>query len=468
MAAVSWSDRCAAVAVAVVCSNPYAGRWSDDLTELIDLGEVLGDELMRRCQEALGGPVESYGKGGIVGEHGELEHVAAVLHPKFGAPTRGRVGGVSILPSVKKRAAMGATLDIPLHHIKAMLVRSHFDAMSITRPRRSGRRRAAPRPGGRRRRPAVRPGRRAARRGRGRRGRACIEGWSRADADPRHRPIVSGDIDAPLLDGDAIRIEDGRIADVGQGSGRGRRGRRHRRPRLDGPARAHRLPRPPDGRRLHAAPAHARLHRVTAPRRGDHGDLGRRAPPPRPAQGHRRAEGPGDRRRTTPTRPTARAASRSTPERPSSSWAWTSRTSPSWPPPACRSSARSASAPSRPAPRPRRWSPGAGPTAWSRPSTPAARRSPASSAIGADDVLEARPDIVGHINGGTTALSEADIERLIDGDTEMAIEIVHCGNGRAARVRHPARRRGRRPGPGRSSATTPRRGPASSRSGSCG
>jgi hypothetical protein len=122
------------VAVAAVVLNPYAGRFSDDLSELIDLGEVLGDELMRRCQEALGEPVEAYGKGGIVGEHGELEHVAAVLHPKFGAPTRGRVGGVSILPSVKKRAAMGATLDIPVHHIKAMLVRSHFDAVTISVP----------------------------------------------------------------------------------------------------------------------------------------------------------------------------------------------------------------------------------------------------------------------------------------------------------------------------------------------
>ena len=122
------------VAVAVVCTNPYAGRWSEDLTELIDFGEYLGDELTRRCQEALGDPVEAYGKGGIVGEHGELEHVAAVLHPKFGAPTRGRVGGVSILPSIKKRAAMGATLDIPVHHIKAMLVRSHFDAMEIRVP----------------------------------------------------------------------------------------------------------------------------------------------------------------------------------------------------------------------------------------------------------------------------------------------------------------------------------------------
>ena len=122
------------VAVAAVVKNPYAGRNPDELTELIDLGEVLGDELMRRCQEALGTPVEAYGKGGIIGEAGELEQIAAILHPKFGAPTRTRVGGVSILPSVKKRGAMGASLDIPIHHIKAMLIRSHFDAMEIRVP----------------------------------------------------------------------------------------------------------------------------------------------------------------------------------------------------------------------------------------------------------------------------------------------------------------------------------------------
>lgn len=122
------------VAVAAVCSNPYAGRWSEDLSELIDFGAYMGDEMTRRAQEALGTTVEAYGKGGIVGENGELEHVAAVLHPKFGAPTRARVGGVSILPSVKKRAAMGATLDIPVHHVKAMLVRSHFDAVEIHVP----------------------------------------------------------------------------------------------------------------------------------------------------------------------------------------------------------------------------------------------------------------------------------------------------------------------------------------------
>ncbi|HSL96998.1 MAG TPA: amino acid synthesis family protein [Candidatus Deferrimicrobiaceae bacterium] len=121
-------------AVAVVVRNPYAGSNPDDLSELIDFGEFLGEELTRRCKEALGTPVESYGKGGIVGEAGELEQIAACLHPKFGAPTRAGVGGVSILPSVKKRAAMGASLDIPLHHVKAMLVRSHFDAMEIRVP----------------------------------------------------------------------------------------------------------------------------------------------------------------------------------------------------------------------------------------------------------------------------------------------------------------------------------------------
>jgi hypothetical protein len=86
---------------------------------------------MERAKASLGGPVEAYGKGGIVGEKGELEHVAALLHPKFGAPVRAAAEGVSILPSVKKRGGMGAHLDIPVHHKTAMLVRSHFDAMEI-------------------------------------------------------------------------------------------------------------------------------------------------------------------------------------------------------------------------------------------------------------------------------------------------------------------------------------------------
>ena len=122
------------VAVAAVLKNPYAGAWSEDIAVLIDAGEWLATELMTRAKAALGEPVEAYGKGGIVGEAGEVEHVAALLHPKFGAPVRALVDGVSILPSVKKRGAMGAHLDIPVHHVKAMLVRSHFDAMEIDVP----------------------------------------------------------------------------------------------------------------------------------------------------------------------------------------------------------------------------------------------------------------------------------------------------------------------------------------------
>jgi len=120
--------------VGVVLSNPYAGRYSEDISELIDFGESLATQIMARAIEALGTPVESYGKGGIVGENGEIEHIAALLHPKFGTPVRAPIEGKSILPSVKKMGAMGATLDIPIHHIKAMLVRSHFDSVEFRVP----------------------------------------------------------------------------------------------------------------------------------------------------------------------------------------------------------------------------------------------------------------------------------------------------------------------------------------------
>jgi hypothetical protein len=122
------------VVIAAVFNNPYAGAYSENLDELVDLGGELAVELARRGRAALGTEVEAYGKGGIVGERGEVEHVAAVLHPKFGAPVRAGLEGISILPSVKKRAGPGATLDIPVHHKMAMLVRSHFDAVEIRIP----------------------------------------------------------------------------------------------------------------------------------------------------------------------------------------------------------------------------------------------------------------------------------------------------------------------------------------------
>lgn len=122
------------VVVGVVFDNPFAGRYVEELTELIDFGGEIAGQLTDRCRDLLGDTIEAYGKGGIVGENGEVEHVAAVLHPKFGGPVRSGVPGLSILPSVKKRAASGSSLDIPVHHVRAILVRSHFDAVEFRVP----------------------------------------------------------------------------------------------------------------------------------------------------------------------------------------------------------------------------------------------------------------------------------------------------------------------------------------------
>jgi Amino acid synthesis len=120
-------------AAAVVIENPFAGRYVDDLTELTEIGEELGALLTERAVAALGisGPsAESYGKAAAVGENGELEHAAAVLHPKLGTPVRKVLGkGAALIPSSKKRGGPGVPLDIPLGHKDAAYVRSHFDAI---------------------------------------------------------------------------------------------------------------------------------------------------------------------------------------------------------------------------------------------------------------------------------------------------------------------------------------------------
>ncbi|MCX7274704.1 MAG: amino acid synthesis family protein [Burkholderiales bacterium] len=124
-----------AVAMAVI-ANPYAGRYSENLDELIAIGEELGELLGQRCIEALGiapEQAESYGKAAIVGEGGELEHAAALLHPKLGAPLRKAVGkGAALVPSAKKMGGLGAAIDVPLGHKDAAFVRSHFDAIEAS------------------------------------------------------------------------------------------------------------------------------------------------------------------------------------------------------------------------------------------------------------------------------------------------------------------------------------------------
>ena len=121
-----------ALAMAVI-ENPFAGMYQENLDELIAIGEELGAMLGKKCVEALGispGDAQSYGKAAIVGEAGELEHAAAILHPKLGAPLRLAVEkGAALVPSSKKRGGLGTAIDVPLGHKDAAFVRSHFDAM---------------------------------------------------------------------------------------------------------------------------------------------------------------------------------------------------------------------------------------------------------------------------------------------------------------------------------------------------
>lgn len=121
-----------ALAMAVI-ENPFAGSYTENLDELIAIGEELGGLLGQKCVEALGitpGQAQSYGKAAIVGEAGELEHAAAILHPKLGVPLRLAVEkGAALVPSSKKRGGLGTAIDVPLGHKDAAYVRSHFDAM---------------------------------------------------------------------------------------------------------------------------------------------------------------------------------------------------------------------------------------------------------------------------------------------------------------------------------------------------
>ncbi|MBN8186131.1 amino acid synthesis family protein [Salipiger thiooxidans] len=120
---------------AAVIANPFAGVWAEDLSELIETGEALGKLLGDEALAAHGcaaTEVEGYGKAALVGELGELEHAAALLHPKLGAPLRAVIGGgKALVPSSKAIGRAGEILDVPLGHKDAAYVRSHFDGMRL-------------------------------------------------------------------------------------------------------------------------------------------------------------------------------------------------------------------------------------------------------------------------------------------------------------------------------------------------
>ncbi|MEU4013911.1 amino acid synthesis family protein [Microbacterium sp. NPDC028030] len=123
-------------AVAVVIKNPFAGRWVEDLTPLIDHSASLGTELGARALALLGGrPAESYGKGGIAGLDGEQEHVVACVTTVFGNAFRDAIGGGEAwISSATKSAAAGSSIDIPLAYKDEVYVRSHYDAITLTLP----------------------------------------------------------------------------------------------------------------------------------------------------------------------------------------------------------------------------------------------------------------------------------------------------------------------------------------------
>jgi hypothetical protein len=122
------------IAVVAVVENPYAGKCVDDLQPMIDASVPLGAELAKLAVEALAPyKAESYGKAGIVGINGEQEHANALLTTAFANPLRDAVGGGKAwISSFTKRAAPGATIDIPLASKDALYVRSHYDGITIT------------------------------------------------------------------------------------------------------------------------------------------------------------------------------------------------------------------------------------------------------------------------------------------------------------------------------------------------
>ena len=124
--------------VAAVISNPFAGQPDGDLDLLKDIGADISAKLVARglrVLEARPDDVQSYGKGAIVGVDGEIEHAAALIHPRFGAPIRSALGDASeIITSTKKMGGPGATLTVPLTSKMSIWDFDHMDAAEITVP----------------------------------------------------------------------------------------------------------------------------------------------------------------------------------------------------------------------------------------------------------------------------------------------------------------------------------------------
>lgn len=125
-------------AAGILLTNDYAGQYVEDLSALVAAGAEVGDYLVSRLAEVLGDKitaVSAYGKGAIVGSKGELEHAAALIHPKFGAPVRKRLGhGPAIIPSTKKFGGPGSSITVPLTNCDDIWQFDEMDALDLTCP----------------------------------------------------------------------------------------------------------------------------------------------------------------------------------------------------------------------------------------------------------------------------------------------------------------------------------------------
>lgn len=121
------------IAAVAVITNPFAGRYVEDLKELIETGEQLGTILAQRILKVVDAKeIQSFGKACIVGEDGEIEHAGALIHPTYGKAVRRVIGGgAAIIPSTKKMGGPGTRIDVPLHYKEAASVASHYDAIEV-------------------------------------------------------------------------------------------------------------------------------------------------------------------------------------------------------------------------------------------------------------------------------------------------------------------------------------------------
>lgn len=123
------------VAACAVIANPLAGQPQDDLSELIPIGADLGALLVKEAKALLLEPAISYGKAAIVGTSGDIEHAAAILHPRMGKPMRDAIGGgQAIIPSNVKIGGVASVIDIPLGHKDDVWSFDQIDTLSVMVP----------------------------------------------------------------------------------------------------------------------------------------------------------------------------------------------------------------------------------------------------------------------------------------------------------------------------------------------